>query len=66
MGCLPSSSSISQHLDGVNFEMHSEALIEQVRICSWRPDSSEFADQLEGCDRANLKMHIEAVIERVW
>ena len=35
MGCLPSTSSVSQHRDGVNLEMHSEALIERVSRYTW-------------------------------
>jgi len=37
MGCLPSSSTISPHHDRVNSEILSEAMIEQVWICTWRP-----------------------------
>jgi len=48
--------------DRVNSEMHLEAVIERVWICTWRLRSSVFGDALEGDDRANL----QAVIERVW
>jgi len=37
MGCLPSSSTVSPHCDRVNSEMHSEAVIERVWRCTWRP-----------------------------
>ena len=37
MGCLPSSATISPHRDRVNSEIHSEAMIEQVCRCTWRP-----------------------------
>jgi len=50
----------------VNSEMHLEAMIEQVRICTWRLRWSELRDALGGRDPASLEMHLEAVIERVW
>jgi len=52
----------------VNSEMHSEAVIERVWRCTWRPRLSELRDALGGRDRrdqASLEMHFEAVIERV-
>jgi len=48
--------------DRVKSEMHLEAVIERVRICTWRLRLSEFGDALGGHDRANL----QAVIERLW
>jgi len=45
--------------------MHLEAVIEQVRICTWILRSSELRDALGGRDPASLEMHLEAVIERV-
>jgi len=50
----------------VNSEIHSEAVIERVWRCIWRPRSSELRDALGGRDRSSLEMHWEAVIERVW
>jgi len=35
-------------------------------VLTWRPKSSEFGVALGGHDRANLEMHLEAVIERDW
>jgi len=49
--------------DRVNSEIHSEAVIERVWRCIWRPRSSELRDALGGRDRASLEMHWEAVIE---
>jgi len=34
--------------------------------CTWRPWSSEFGDAQGGRDRVTSRMHLEAVIERVW
>ena len=62
MGCLPSSSTVSPHHDGVKLEMHSEAMIMQT----WRSESSESGDAPGGSDRAHLEMHWEAVIVRTW
>jgi len=45
--------------DRVNLEMHSEAVIERVWRCTWRPWSCE----LGGRNRASLEIHLEAVIE---
>jgi len=39
----------------VNSEIHSEAVIERVWRCTWRPRSSEL--------RESLEMHLEAEIE---
>jgi len=50
----------------VNSEMHLEAVIERVSICTWRLRSSELRDALGDVDRVNSEMHLEAVIERVW
>jgi len=50
------------HGDRVNSEMHLEAVIERVWICTWRLRSSEFGDALGGHNRANL----HCVIDRVW
>jgi hypothetical protein len=47
----------------VNSEMHLEAVIEPVLICTWRLRSSELRDALGGRDRASLEMHLEAEIE---
>jgi len=43
--------------------MRSEAVIERVWRCTWRPRSSELRDALGGRDRATLDMHLDAVIE---
>jgi hypothetical protein len=37
MGCLPSSSTVSPDGDQVNSEIHSEAVMERVWRCTWRP-----------------------------
>jgi len=50
----------------VNSEIHSEAVIERVWRCTWRPRSIELRDALGGRDGATLEMHLEAVNERVW
>jgi len=50
----------------VNSEIHSEAVMEQVWGCTWRPRSSELRDALAGRDRATLEMHFEAMIKRGW
>jgi len=47
--------------DGVNSEMHMEAMIDRVWRYSWRPRSSKFGDALGGRDRASLKEYLEAV-----
>ena len=58
-------------------EMHLEAVIERVWICTWRPRSRELRAALGGRVRLSLemqleaeiectKMHWEATIERVW
>jgi hypothetical protein len=49
--------------DGVNSEMHLEAMIEQVWRCKWRPRSSELRDALGGRDQASLEMQLEAKVE---
>jgi len=49
--------------DGVNSEMHWEAVIERVWRCIWRPRLSELTDELGGRDRASLDMNLEAEIE---
>jgi len=46
IGCLPSSSTVSPHPDGVNLVMHSKA----ITVRTWRPQSSDFGDTLGGCD----------------
>jgi len=48
----------------VNSEIHSEAVIERVWRCTWRPRLRELRDALGGHDRASLEMHFEAIIER--
>jgi len=48
--------------DWMNSEMHMVARIERVWRCTWRTWSCE----LEGHNRASLKIHLEAVIEQVW
>jgi len=53
-------------VDRVNSEMHLEAVIERVWICTWRLRSSELGDALGDVDRVNSEMQLEAVIERVW
>jgi len=47
----------------VTLEMHSEAVIERVWRCTWRPRSSELRDALGDRDRASLDMHLEAMID---
>jgi len=49
--------------DGVNSEMHLEAVINQVWKCTGRPRWSELRDALGGRDRASLEMHWEAEME---
>jgi len=46
----------------VNFEMHSEIVIERVRRCTWRPWWSKLA----GHNRVCMEIHVEALIEQVW
>jgi len=50
----------------VNSEIHSDAVMELVWGCNWRPRSSELKDALGGRDKASLEMHFKAVIERGW
>jgi len=52
--------------DGVNSEIHSESMIEQVWRCNWRSRLSQLRDALGCHNRASLDMNSEAVIERVW
>jgi len=52
--------------DRVNSEMHLEAMIERVGICTWRLGLSELRDALGSRNRATLEMHWEAIIERIW
>jgi len=47
----------------VNSEIHSEAVIERVWRCNWRPRLSELRDALGGRDQASSDMHLEAEIE---
>jgi len=47
----------------VNSEIHSEAVIERVWRCTWRPRLSEFGHALRGRDRARLDMQLETEIE---
>jgi len=47
----------------VNSEIHSEAVIERVWRCTWRPRSSELRDALGGRDRSSLEMCWEAEVE---
>ena len=49
--------------DQVNSEVHSNAVIKQVWICTWRPCWSKFVDAHEGHDRVNIEIHYYAVIE---
>jgi len=49
--------------DGVNSEMHLEAVIERIWKCTGRPGWSELRDALGGRDRASLEMHWQAEIE---
>jgi len=44
MGFLPFSSTDSPHPDRMNSEIHSEAVIERVWRCTWRPQSSMLGD----------------------
>jgi len=34
-----------------------------LEICTWRPQSCEFGDELGGRNRASLEMNLEGVIE---
>jgi len=43
--------------DGVNSEMHFEAVIERVWRCTSRPRSSELRDALGGRDQSSVEMH---------
>jgi len=52
--------------NGVNSEIHSEAVIERVGRCNWRLILGELRDSLGGLDRVSSEIHLEAVIERVW
>jgi hypothetical protein len=52
--------------DRASLQMHLEAMIEQGRIYTWRPTSSQLRDALGGHNGACLEMHSEDVIERVW
>jgi len=49
--------------DRVNSEIHFEAVIERVWICTWRPRWSEHRDALGGRDLASLEMHLESQIQ---
>ena len=72
LGCLASGSTGSPHRDRVNWVIHSEAIIKPVWRGIWRPQSGKIGDTPGGCNRANLEMHLEAVIElgcewaRLW
>jgi hypothetical protein len=57
---------VSIELPIYNSEIHSEAVIERVWRCTWRPRSSELRAALGGRGRVNSEMHLEAGIERVW
>jgi len=46
----------------VNSEIHSEAVVERIWRCNWRPRLSELRDALGGRDRASLDVHLEAEI----
>jgi len=43
--------------------MHSEAVIERVGRCTWRPRSNELRNALGGRDRASLEMQTETETE---
>jgi len=43
-----------------------QAVLESNSRCAWKWISTELRDTLQGCDRASLEMHFEALIERVW
>ena len=47
----------------MGLEMHSEAVIEQIWRCNWRPRFSELRDAQGGHYRASLDMHLDAKIE---
>jgi hypothetical protein len=51
---------------GVNSEIHSEAVIEEVWRYTWRRESSDIGDTLAGRNRVRLDMHSNAVIKPVW
>ena len=44
--------------DRVNSEIHTEAVIERVWRCNWRPRVRELRDALGGRDRVSLDMHL--------
>jgi len=46
----------------VNSEMHLEAVIEGVWICTWGPRSCEHRDAPRGRNHASLEMHLETTI----
>jgi len=50
-------------VDRVNSEMHLEAVIERLWICSWRLRSCKLRDALGGRDWASLDLHFETEIE---
>jgi len=60
MRCLRTSQGALEDDNRVNSEIHSEAVIEWVWRCTWRPKSSELRDALGGRDRASSEMHVEA------
>ena len=60
---------ISPHHDRVNWEMHSEAVIERVWTYTWRLWSSKFDDALGGRDRATLDaviVQVQRYTRRLW
>jgi hypothetical protein len=61
--CLKAMLGASEDDDQVNSEVHSNAVIKQGWICTWRLWWSEFVDAHEGHDQLNLELHCEAVIE---
>jgi len=52
--------------DRLSSEIHTDAVMERVWRCNWRPSLSEPRDGLKGRERVNSEMHLEAVIEGVW
>jgi len=61
-GCQESSAN-APHCDHGNCKMYLEAMIVQVRRCTWRPRSGELRDTMGCQDQPNLEMHFEAEIK---
>jgi len=64
--CLRAIRGAPEDDDRVHSEMQLEAEFEGSQRCTWRLQSSQFGDALEGRYRLNSVMHLVAIIERVW